>query len=90
MAGLEKYKEQSTQLESPATSAVAVSPNDGVDLAEVSRALYIGVTGNVTVDMYGTGTSVAFVGLPAGTVIPIRVSRVYATGTTAGSIVSLY
>ena len=73
----------------PAYNAVEVAPNDGVDLTNTSRALYVGGAGDVKVDMYGTGT-VTFVGVSAGSLLPVRVDRVYSTGTTATSIVALW
>jgi hypothetical protein len=73
----------------PAYNAVEVAPNDGVDLTNTSRALYVGGGGDVKVDMYGTGT-VTFVGVSAGSLLPVRVDRVYSTGTTATSIVALW
>lgn len=73
----------------PAEYAVAVTPSDGSDLAQATRALYIGVAGNVAVNM-PDGGSVTFVGLTAGQILPIRAKRVLATGTTATSIVALY
>ena len=73
----------------PAHHAVAVTPNDGADLTDTTRALYVGAAGDVKVDMYGSGT-VTFVGVTAGSVLPVRVDRVYSTGTTATSIVALW
>ncbi|MGA0398230.1 MAG: spike base protein, RCAP_Rcc01079 family [Ilumatobacteraceae bacterium] len=73
----------------PAHHAVAVTPNDSTDLTDTSRALYVGAAGDVKVDMYGSGT-VTFVGVTAGSVLPVRVDRVYSTGTTATSIVALW
>ena len=73
----------------PAYNAVEVVPNDGVDLTNTSRALYVGGGGDVKVDMYGSGT-VTFVGVSAGSLLPVRVDRVYSTGTTATSIVALW
>ena len=73
----------------PAYNAVEVTPNDGVDLTSTTRALYVGVGGDVKVDMHGTGT-VTFVGVSAGSLLPVRVDRVYSTGTTATSIVALW
>lgn len=77
-------------MDAPANSAQAVTPNDSADLANVSRALYIGGAGDLYVDMRDTGTNVALLGATAGSILPIRASRVYATGTTASSIVALY
>jgi hypothetical protein len=76
----------------PATKALAITPNDGADLAFATRGIYIGGFGNLRVDMQGHadgGAAVTFVGLSAGTVLPVRVSRVYATGTTAINLVGL-
>ena len=71
----------------PAANAVAVTPSDSVDLAYVTRALYVGGAGDVSVQM---GATVSFIGVQAGSVLPIRVSRVNAAGTTATGIVALW
>lgn len=78
-------------LESPAWDAAAVTPNDGADLPKIAtRALWIGAgDGTLSVVMSG-GTTVAFAGVAAGTLLPIRVDRVRATGTGATGIVALY
>ena len=78
-------------LESPVWDAVAVSPDNSNDLARApTRALYIGGAGAVKVDMAGTGTAVVFSGVQAGTILPIRVDRVYVADTDATLIVALY
>lgn len=71
------------------TGAVAVTPNDGADLAKMTEGLYIGAAGNVAVTMQD-GTSVTFTGLAAGVAHRLSVKRVLATGTTATGIVGLY
>ncbi|KAA5604438.1 hypothetical protein F1188_16400 [Roseospira marina] len=73
--------------ESPATHGVTVAPNDVADLAFVSRALYIGGQGDVTVTMLGgeTMTLKAIQGWA-----PLRVTRVMASGTTATHIVAVW
>lgn len=73
----------------PATGGEAVTPSDSADLTNESRGLYVGGAGNVAVTMKD-GTPLTFVGVPAGSLLPIRVSRVKATNTTATSIVALY
>jgi hypothetical protein len=73
----------------PAVSAAAVTPNDGSNLAVTPcRALYVGTTGNLNVDM-ADGSTVLFTAVPIG-VFPIQVARVRATSTTALNIVALY
>lgn len=72
----------------PATSAAAVTPSDGVDLTSIPRALYVGVSGDITVDMEETGSTILFKAVPVG-ILPIRVKRIRATGTTATNILAL-
>jgi hypothetical protein len=75
----------------PASSAVAVTPHDTDELTVVSRGLYVGGTGDVKVHMHGNPTTaVTFSAVPVGTILPIRVTRVLSTGTTATLILNLY
>jgi hypothetical protein len=76
-------------LTSPADNAAAVAPSDSTDLAYTSRALYVGGAGNIVATMAGGG-DVTFKNLTAGTVLPVRVSRVKSTNTTATDIINLY
>jgi len=73
----------------PCERAAAVTPNDGADVTFTTRALYVGVGGDVSVVTSG-GDTVTLVGVPGGAVLPIRANRVRATGTTATSIVALW
>lgn len=74
---------------SPARSATTVAPNDSTDLPHVSRAIYVGQTGDLSV-VLADGDQVVFEAVPGGAVLPIRVSGVNATGTTASAILSLW
>ena len=76
-------------LTSPADNAVAVTPSDSTDLTYISRALYVGTGGNIVVTMAGGG-DVTFSNIPDGSILPIRVSRVKSTSTTASGIVNIY
>jgi len=73
---------------SPAEDFVAVTPSDSAALPWRARALYIGVTGDVTVIAKDGSTAVLFKAAPVG-VLPIRCSYVKSTGTTATNIVAL-
>ena len=73
----------------PANQAEAVTTSDTVNLSGTARALYIGGGGNVNLIM-PDGSTVLFVGVGSGSVLPVRVRRVMATSTTATSIVALY
>jgi hypothetical protein len=72
----------------PCRRAAAVTPSDSADLANVSRALYVGVSGDVVVITQG-GDTVTFKAAPVG-VLPIAVSRVKSTGTAATNILALW
>jgi hypothetical protein len=74
----------------PARYAAAVTPNDSTDLTWTTRGLYVGGSGNVVVHMAAEGTQITFVGVQAGTILPIAVSRVRSTSTTATNIVALW
>jgi len=73
----------------PAGDAEVVTPHDTNNLAKTSRALYVGVGGDVSVEMAQTGSAIVFTGVLAGTVLPIRITRVNATATTATNMVAL-
>ena len=74
----------------PAEYAAAVTLSDSTVLTPTPRALYIGVGGDVVVTMAADGSDVTFENVPTGTKLPVRVSKVKATNTTASSIVALY
>ena len=88
MPAEDNFSRQKTLTNDPFTNAVLVSPNDEEDLEAVTRAVYVGGTGNMKVTMQDSGT-VLFTGIPAGTVLPIRVKRIWSTTTNATTIIAL-
>ena len=73
----------------PGSRAVAITPDDSNDLADRTRGIYVGVSGDLSVILAEDTTAVTFVGLAAGVVHPIAAIRIRSTGTTATSIVAL-
>lgn len=71
-----------------AHSAAAVTPSDTTVLP-TTRALWVGIAGNVAVVMSDDQNSITFVGVQAGSILPIQVTKVLATGTTATNIIAL-
>lgn len=65
---------------------LAVTPSDTVDIIPQPNALWIGVTGDLTV-MSVNDNLATFKAVPVGW-FPGRAKRVMATGTTASSIVA--
>lgn len=72
-----------------ADKAVAIDVSGGNQtLGTGCRAFYVGGTGDLAVTMHGGGDA-TFVGLPAGTILPINAATVLQTGTTATGIIAL-
>lgn len=67
--------------------AVLITPAD-LDLTEIFQSLWVGGVGNVRVTT-ANGDDVLFTAVPAGTRLPVKVKRVWATNTTATLIVGL-
>jgi hypothetical protein len=86
----------------PSVLGLAVSANDTITFT-TTKSLYVGVSGNVKVQ-FGVGynptsftdsanntfPNVTFQNVPAGTFLPLKVNKVFATGTTANSFVAIY
>ncbi len=81
-----------------ANRAAAVTPSNTVNIPYVGDAagdklwacvLYVGGAGDIKVKTAG-GDEVIFVGVTAGSFIPVQVVRVFVTDTTATNIVALW
>ena len=67
----------------------AISKSDTVDFAFLVRGTYVGGAGDVVV-VNPDDTTVTFVGVPAGTILPVQARRVNSTSTDATNMVGLY
>jgi len=88
MAAIDDHSNFSNSLESPASGAFSITPHNTNELASVTRGVYVGGAGNLSVIMRD-GQQVTFVGLSAGSILPIRARLVKSTGTTATNLVGL-
>ena len=70
----------------PVPGAAAVTPNDSTDLNEITTSIYVGTAGTLKVTMVD-GSVVTYGAIAAGR-HPLRVKRVWATGTSATNIVA--
>jgi len=84
----DNFRLHTERLDSPGANAIAITPSDSTNLDRTSRAIYIGGSGNLVVEMVG-GQTVTFTGVSAGCLLPIRVNKVR-TSTTATNLVALY
>lgn len=69
--------------------ALTVTPSDANQFSQ-PVAIYIGGAGNVTCTPASGGADVVFTAPPVGSVLPLRVTAVKATGTTATLMIALY
>lgn len=75
-------------MEAPVASAAPITPDDAADLTHVTRAVFLGTGGDLRVTMAG-GETLVFVNMAPGW-HPVRVARVWATGTTAAQIIGCH
>ena len=75
------------------TTGVIVTPSDAVDIvgasANTPATLFVGTAGDIEVITLG-GSTLLLKNIPAGSFLPIQVSRVKASLTTASDIVALF
>lgn len=86
---MDTFKSYSSALDSPARDGAALSGNDTADLTYMPRALYIGIGGDLRVEMAG-GQVLTFANVPGGTILPLRISKLLQTGTTARQILGVW
>jgi hypothetical protein len=63
-----------------------ITPHDTNGLSKVTAAIWVGVTGHVRVRCYSSQNDLTFSNVPVG-FLQVQADRVYATGTTATSLV---
>ena len=90
MAGNDRYVGMGDDLLSPASQAAAVVPNDNGALPIASKRLWVGGAGSVKLLPVGSSQPVTYAAVPAGTYLQVRAAQVFASGTTASSIVAEY
>lgn len=81
------FENRVSSLSGPARDLLPVTPNDSVDLAEVAVGLYVETGGTLSIVTVAGGTR--SVSVPDFSVLPVGVTRVRATGTTATGIHAL-
>lgn len=90
---IDEFKGTPIRMDFPPNSAEAITPSDTIDIPHVSRVIFIGTSGILTVDMagrksLGDGGTVTYNAIAAG-FHEMRVTRIY-NSTTAGNIISLW
>ena len=80
------------QKTTPFENGFAVTVSDTVDLPIFSRGIWVGVGGTIVATPMGMdpASSLTFLNLPSGFMLPGRFRRIWATGTSASSLVAVY
>ena len=70
-------------------TAVAIDISSGNHSSLSHNALYVGTGGNVKVNMGTSGSGITFSNVASGQILPIQITQVYQSGTTASNMVAL-
>lgn len=74
----------------PATSGRTITISDTTLYSPPFRGVYVGGTGDLVVMMAQDSVAVPFKAVPAGSMLPICVSQILSSGTTATFIVGVF
>lgn len=83
------FQGSTDSLISPAQYCFAIVPDDIGELERVTKAIYVGQGGDVTLRALDNDGEVTFRNVASGAILDVRVRALRATGTTAGEIVGL-
>ena len=90
MADLQKFSVKESLNQMVYDKALAVTASDGADVSGAPyKALYVGVGGDVKLDLNGDGTEIVFKNLASGQLLPVQFTHVKATNTTATNMIAL-
>ncbi|MGI9159847.1 MAG: spike base protein, RCAP_Rcc01079 family [Saprospiraceae bacterium] len=84
MPALDNYDRSAVALDAPADDMVPLTPSDSTDLVTMSKALYVTVAGNIEVITRAGNTRV--IAVPANFILPLRITRLKASSTTATGV----
>lgn len=84
----DRFEGMAIGYDAPAFHGFSITPNDSTDLSEITRAIWVGGAGDITLVLM-SGATLTLPSIPAGTLMPIRAARIMATGTDATGLVGL-
>lgn len=71
----------------PSRNAFAIVPHATNELTAVTKAIYVGTGGNVTLRTVEGSADVVYKNVPSGAYLTVRATHVRAIGTTAADLV---
>lgn len=88
MPATNNYSQSNPATQAPANSAFVITPSNSEELLFVTRAVYVGVSGDVVAKLDGDSAAVTFKNVAAGSILPIR-ARLITTASTATNMLGL-
>jgi hypothetical protein len=86
---IDTYRKHGRSLTAPPEEGAAIVPDDAAELGHATRALWVGGGGDLRVRLLG-GAVVTLAAVPGGTLLPLRLRQVFATGSSATALVGLW
>ena len=86
---MDNFQNMQDTVSSPARSLIGVTPADGIPLAFVPKAIYVGAGGDLNVRCIEDQTATILRNVASGSILPIRAAEILSTGTTASDLVLL-
>jgi len=88
MAAIERFGD-TKQLSDPGSGHFSITPSDSTDFTNVTRGIYVGVGGDIVI-VAKEGGALTYKNALAGTIIPVRATRVNSTSTTATNLIGIF
>lgn len=83
------FRGHTTSLDGPFMSALTVTPDNANDLVNVCRGVTVSTAGNLQCQFLNDSAPVTIAVIP-GYTYRFMLTRVFATGTTCGTVTALY
>lgn len=90
MTVLDRFNLDKGALSAPADHAFAIVPHAVNELEGLTRCIWVGTGGDVTLWTRTSATAILFKNVPSGFILPVRATRVLAIGTTATDLVGMW
>ena len=68
----------------------SAAASDTADLPQFTRAIYVGAGGDIRLQLVNDSAPLTWKAVPQGTILDVRARRIYATGTTATTLIGVY
>jgi hypothetical protein len=86
---MDKFKNHLKTIDSVCENAFVIVPNDDNDLPNASRSIYVGSGGNLKVLLVNSNAPIVLKNVQDGSVLPLRIKKVFAIDTSADDLIAL-